>query len=98
MDVNSGSFHKKGIDQADMAFLTNREAAGEIARQIRMRGIGGMILIDFIDMESTARKKQIVDILKKETARDRVKNRCMRNDLAGSGGDDPETDGSPVMV
>lgn len=73
VDVNSGSFHKKGIDQADMAFLTNREAAGEIARQIRMRGIGGMILIDFIDMESTARKKQIVDILKKETARDRVK-------------------------
>lgn len=73
VDVNSGSFHKKGVTQADMAFLTNREAAAEIAGQIRMRGMGGIILIDFIDMESAARKKQIVDILKKETSRDRVK-------------------------
>lgn len=46
IDVNTGSFHRKGIPHNEAAFLANREAADEIARQIRMRGIGGIILID----------------------------------------------------
>lgn len=73
IDVNSGSFRQKGIPHGEAAYLINREAAYEIARQIRLRGIGGMILIDFIDMEKDRQKREIVDILAKEAKKDRVK-------------------------
>ena len=55
----------------EMAYLINKEAAVEISRQIRLRGIGGMILIDFIDMNKEFHKREIVNILKEETNRDR---------------------------
>lgn len=45
----------------------------EAARQIRMRGVGGMILIDFIDMDREDQKEEILSLLRRETARDRVK-------------------------
>lgn len=73
VDVNSGSFRQKGIPHGELAYLTNREAAVEIARQIRMRGIGGMIVIDFIDMDKDEQKDAVVALLRRETARDRVK-------------------------
>lgn len=73
VDVNSGSFHRKGISHSEAAFLVNREAAVEIARQIRMRGIGGMILIDFIDMDTKEQKEAVLAVLRRETAKDRVK-------------------------
>ncbi len=73
IDVNSGSFHRKGISHGEAAFLINREAAVEAARQIRMRGVGGMILIDFIDMDREDQKEEILSLLRRETARDRVK-------------------------
>lgn len=73
VDVNSGSFHRKGIPHEEAAYLVNREAAVEIAAQLRMRGVGGMILIDFIDMETEAHKKGILALLRKEAAKDRVK-------------------------
>ena len=50
IDVNSGRFRKK-YDPEHMAFAVNCEAAGEIARQLRLRDLGGIIVIDFIDME-----------------------------------------------
>lgn len=57
IDVNSGSFRGKGIPHDQLAFLINQDAAREIARQIRLRGIGGIIMIDFIDMEKKKKKK-----------------------------------------
>ena len=73
IDVNSGSFHRKGISHSEAAFLVNREAAAVIARQIRMRGIGGMILIDFIDMDTKEQQEALLAALRRETAGDRVK-------------------------
>lgn len=73
IDVNSGAFHQKGISHSEIAFLVNQEAAVEIARQIRMRGIGGMILIDFIDMDTDKQKAAVLAVLRRETRKDRVK-------------------------
>lgn len=50
VDVNTGKFVGKGNLQ-ETIFKTNMEAAEEIARQVRLRDIGGIILVDFIDME-----------------------------------------------
>lgn len=57
IDVNSGSFKAKGMPHDQLAFLINKDAAREIARQIRLRGIGGMIMVDFIDMEKRKKRK-----------------------------------------
>lgn len=73
IDVNSGSFKGQGMPHEALAYLTNREAAIEIARQVRLRSIGGMIIIDFIDMKDKAGQDEIVELLRKETAKDRVK-------------------------
>lgn len=73
IDVNSGAFHQKGMAHGDIAFLVNQEAAVEIARQIRMRGIGGMILIDFIDMDTAEQKEKVLGILRREARKDRVR-------------------------
>mgnify|MGYP005931176909 CR=1 FL=1 len=74
IDVNSGSFNRRGIPHEEAVYLINREAAFEIARQVRLRGIGGMILIDFIDMKKENQKRDIVQILRSELKRDRVKS------------------------
>ncbi|MGN0953739.1 Rne/Rng family ribonuclease [Dialister sp.] len=73
IDVNSGSFKGKGIPHDELAFLINRSAALEIARQIRLRGIGGIIMIDFIDMEKKEEKEKLVHILQAAVREDRVK-------------------------
>ncbi len=73
IDVNSGGFQRAGMSHAEAACLVNTEAAAEIARQIRMRGIGGIILIDFIDMETDAQKESVVAALRAAVSKDRVK-------------------------
>lgn len=73
IDVNSGTFQGQGMGHEDLAYITNREAAIEIARQIRLRSIGGMILIDFIDMKDDLRKKAVVQALREKAASDHVK-------------------------
>ncbi len=72
VDVNSGSFRQDGIPHGEAAYLVNREAAEELLRQVRMRGIGGMILVDFIDMEKEKQKEDLLALLRKGAARDRV--------------------------
>ncbi len=69
IDVNSGSY----LDD-DVIFKTNFEAAIEIARIIRLRDIGGIIIIDFISMTSEEDKKEIVEKLKAETKYDYSKS------------------------
>ena len=72
IDVNSAKDTKGGnIEQT--AFNTNREAAIEIARQLRLRDIGGLIAIDFIDMMSNENQQKIVDTFKEETTSDKAR-------------------------
>jgi len=72
IDVNSGrSTRSKGIE--DTAYKTNLEAAREIARQLRLRDIGGLIVIDFIDMKDHKHEREVVKQLKEEMKKDRAK-------------------------
>jgi ribonuclease G len=72
IDVNSGRFKgKKNLE--DTAFLTNMEAAKEIARQIRLRDLGGIVIIDFIDMESYQNRKKVRTALAEAMKRDKAK-------------------------
>ncbi|MGN7468448.1 Rne/Rng family ribonuclease [Brevibacillus sp. SAFN-007a] len=71
IDVNTGSFTGGGGQQREQAVTaTNLEAAKEIARQLRLRDIGGIVIIDFIDMKEPTNKERVLATLKKELARD----------------------------
>ena len=70
VDVNSGKFVGKN-NLEETIFQVNEQAANEIAKQIRLRDIGGIILIDFIDMYTDEQKKKIIDIMKEKTKADR---------------------------
>ncbi len=72
IDVNTGKF-VGSIDLEDTVVKTNLEAAKEIAKQLRLRDIGGIIIIDFIDMDSQEHKKMVVDTLETELKKDRTK-------------------------
>jgi len=72
IDVNSKGFKKKGSVE-DTSFLTNKEAAKEIMRQIRLRNIGGIIVCDLIDMEKSLHRQGIYDIMKEAASFDRAK-------------------------
>jgi ribonuclease G len=63
IDVNSGRFSGNGLEET--VFKVNMEAAKEIAKQIRLRNLAGMIIIDFIDMESNSHRNQVLEHLKK---------------------------------
>jgi ribonuclease G len=63
IDVNTGRFVGTTGDLADTVFRTNLEAAREIARQIRLRDIGGIIVVDFIDMEVPEHRRAVVEAL-----------------------------------
>lgn len=71
IDVNSGKSSDK--EQEKISFKTNIEAAREVARQIRLRDLGGMILVDFIDMHDDQNKKRLFFEMKKYVSRDRAK-------------------------
>lgn len=72
IDVNTGRF--MGIANfEESAFITNCLAAEEIARQVRLRNIGGIIVIDFIDMESKEKKDELIEILRRELEKDRAR-------------------------
>ena len=72
IDVNSAKFVGK-TDLEDTAFSINKESAVEIARQIRLRDIGGIIVIDFIDLHDDEHKKELVGIFASELKKDRTK-------------------------
>jgi ribonuclease G len=71
VDVNSGKTYER--EQERNAFRTNYEAAHEIAKQIRLRDLAGMILIDFIDMGEDSNKRKLFHEMKKELLKDRAK-------------------------
>ena len=72
IDVNSGKYTgKNNLEQT--IFKVNKEATIEIAKQIRLRDTGGIIIIDYIDMSNEEDKQKIVELLKEELKRDRSK-------------------------
>ena len=70
VDVNTGSF-VSGKNLSDTIFKTNLEAAQCIARQLRLRNLGGIIIIDFIDMDEDSQREAVLEELKKAVDRDR---------------------------
>ncbi len=72
IDVNSGRYAAKKEQELN-SLKTDLEAAREIARQLRLRDIGGLLVVDFIDLEEDKNRKKIYDELKKELKRDRAK-------------------------
>lgn len=72
VDVNSGPYAAKE-KQEDNSLKTNLEAAREVAKQLRLRDIGGIIVVDFIDLRSSKNRKKIYDELKKEFKKDPAK-------------------------
>ncbi len=81
IDINSAR-STRGGDIETTARNTNLEAAEEIARQLRLRDIGGLIVIDFIDMESTANQRAVEDMLRDSVKMDRA--RIQLGDSRGS--------------
>jgi ribonuclease G len=72
IDVNTGKFTGKKLLE-DTIYTLNREACQEIARQIRLRSLGGILLIDFIDMQEEHHRQEVLETLKTELNHDRVK-------------------------
>lgn len=77
IDVNSSKYTGNGSTLQDTIFHVNKEAAVEIARQLRLRDIGGIIIIDFIDMAQPTKRDEILQILTRETALDCTKTRVL---------------------
>ncbi|MDX2413993.1 MAG: Rne/Rng family ribonuclease [Bacteroidales bacterium] len=77
IDVNSGNRSKSDKDQETNALLVNLEAAKEIARQLRLRDMGGIIVVDFIDMISNENKQALFDKMKESMSVDRTKHNIL---------------------
>jgi len=72
IDVNSGKYiGSKNLEQT--VFIVNKEATQEIAKQLKLRDLGGIIIIDYIDMEKEENKEKIIEFLKEELKKDRSK-------------------------
>lgn len=76
VDVNSGPYAAKE-KQEDNSLKTNLEAAREIAKQLRLRDIGGIIVVDFIDLKDDKNRKKIYDEMKKEFRKDPAKTNLL---------------------
>lgn len=76
IDVNSGKCDKKSVSE-EYYKKVNEEAAVEIARQIVLRNISGIIIIDFINMQSKENQKELFEVLSRLVSKDKVKTRVM---------------------
>ena len=77
IDVNSGNRKGSGENQEDNALEVNIQAAEEIARQLRLRDMGGIIVVDFIDMHKSDNRKLLYEKLKEEMSSDRAKHKIL---------------------
>ena len=77
IDVNSGNHSNKNNDQEATALSVNLIAATEIARQLRLRDMGGIIVVDFIDMGNSDNRRILFDHLRDEMAEDRAKHKIL---------------------
>lgn len=74
IDVNSGNHIKTGSGQEDTALQVNIESAIEIARQMRLRDLGGIIIIDFVDMANPENRKKLYDVMCEEMKKDKTRH------------------------
>lgn len=77
IDVNSGNRTKAGTDQETNALDVNLRAADEIARQLRLRDMGGIIVVDFIDMARNEHRQQLYDHMREIMANDRARHNIL---------------------
>ena len=77
IDVNSGNRMKGSTEQEKTAFDVNIAAANEIARQLRLRDMGGIIVIDFIDLAEASNRQQLYEHMTKAMANDRAKHNIL---------------------
>ncbi len=78
IDINSGRTRTDSHDFEKIALKTNLEAVPEIARQIRLRDLGGIVVIDFIDMSRSSSNRQVEKALRAEMAKDRARSKLGR--------------------
>jgi ribonuclease E len=78
IDVNSGKTRSEGFEFEEIALKTNLEAAPEIARQIRLRDLGGIIVCDFIDMQRASSRKAVERAFAQALAQDRARSKLGR--------------------
>lgn len=76
IDVNSGKYIGNK-DLENTVYTVNREASIEIAKQLRLRDIGGIVIIDYIDMKEEKHKKEIIEILEENLKKDRSKTQVV---------------------
>ncbi len=77
IDVNSGNRSNKAKNQEDTALEVNLIAASEVARQLRLRDMGGIIVIDFIDLSNVENRKKLFNHLRDEMSDDRAKHKIL---------------------
>ena len=77
IDVNSGNRSKASSDQESNALDVNLKAADEIARQLRLRDMGGIIVVDFIDMSKSEHRQQLFDHMREVMANDRARHNIL---------------------
>lgn len=82
VDVNTGGY-VGGRNLEETIFKTNLEAAQAIARQLRLRNLGGIIIIDFIDMKSTEHRQQVLQALERHLEKDRAKTKISQVSALG---------------
>lgn len=74
IDVNSGNHIKAGTGQEDTALQVNIESAKEIARQLRLRDMGGIVIVDFVDMQKAEHRKELFDVMTEEMKKDKARH------------------------
>jgi len=77
IDVNSGNRSNKSTNQEETALEVNLIAATEVARQLRLRDMGGIIVVDFIDLGTAANRKKLYEHLREEMKDDRAKHKIL---------------------
>jgi ribonuclease G len=77
IDVNTGSHKNRGGDEKNVIYAVNLEAAAEIARQIRLRNLGGLIIMDFIDMKERRHRNAVYEKMVELMASDKAKNHIL---------------------
>ena len=89
IDVNTGAYvgHR---NLEETIYRTNLEAAVAIARQLRLRNLGGIIIIDFIDMQEEEHRRQVLQALEKALASDHARTNVSTRVAAGAGRDDAQ--------
>jgi ribonuclease G len=78
IDVNTGKFVGKSNRLEDTIVKTNTEAIKEIVRQIRLRDLGGIIVVDFIDMDERKNRQKVMQALEEEMQKDRAPNKILQ--------------------